>query len=326
VSDGSLTRGPIRHRLGLFRRPALLIGFVVVGLVLGLAESFATYSESVSQYLGRIVWIGIVWGLYWIAFTSLCGGALIGLLVWLERRRLRRQFPAGSTTEVTVGEEGMVLVGPSGARRVGYEQMTVVKTMGSWVVVCLRRPRMRSLLIPNGALPDTVVERLRARALFPPPLPSMESRGGDVRELVVPPGWAAHLARVHTARAIMRRTPLLRLGLTSLVILVLALVLYPAWMIAVPILWLLVGFGVYWPTRHRLGQALPDGSVSTIEFLDDRLISRNASGAREVRYADVGEVDVHGDVASVRLVTGQTFLMARALLPDEVLQRWGVVA
>jgi hypothetical protein len=31
-------------------------------------------------------------------------------------------------------------------------------------------------------------------------------------------------------------------------------------------------------------------------------------------------------VASVRLVTGQTFLMARALLPDEVLQRWGVVA
>ena len=117
----------------------------------------------------------------------------------------------------------------------------------------------------------------------------------------------------------MRRTPLLRLGLTSLVILVLALVLSPAWMIAVPVLWLLVAFGVYWPTRHRLGQALPDGSVSTIEFLDDRLISRNASGAREVRYAGVREVDVRGAVASVRLVTGQPFLMARALLPDEVL-------
>jgi hypothetical protein len=62
--------------------------------------------------------------------------------------------------------------------------------------------------------------------------------------------------------------------------------------------------------------------VATTEFLDDRFVSRNHGGVREIRYDDVLAVDVRGDVALLRLATMPgRMLIARALLPDEQLAR-----
>lgn len=321
VADGAGMVGPIRSRIPIFHKPLVLTAFVVFGLALGTVESFATYSASVPEYTGRIIWIGVVWGLYWLVFVAVVLGLLLWSLVSWERRRIRRLFPEGSSTEVTVDEESVVLDGPTGVRTLTFDQMTMARTSGSFLVLCLRRPRLRTALIPCGVLSDAAVDYVTARAQGARPAPDIEPRGGDLREFVVPPGWAGHVATVYTWSMLRRPAFLERFGVATLAILFAAVLLHPAWAALVPLLLGILLLGVWAPTRRNVLTAAPEGSVATTEFLDDRFISRNAAGAREIRYADLGSVTLSGDVVLLRVISGPTRVMPKALFADDVLAR-----
>jgi hypothetical protein len=172
-------------------------------------------------------------------------------------------------------------------------------------------------------LPPPVVERLAARAGRGSPLTVIEPTGGQMRQFTVPTGWSEHLARAYVASTLRRRRFVVRFGSTSLVLLVLGALLNWWWAIVVPTLLIVVLVGVYVPTRRRLAVALPAGSEATTEVLGDRLVSRNAGGAREIRYDDVEAVTVRNDVAMLRLASGSVMLLARSLVPDEILARAG---
>jgi hypothetical protein len=324
VADGSLTSGPISRRSRALRNPLLLVAFVAFGLAFGLFEAFATYSESTSQYFGRIVRIGLWWGLYWIVFTAALMAALVAVLRWRERRRLRRLFPAGSTTEVTVTADDLVIAGPTGARTISFERMTVVKTLDRFLVICLRS--MRSELIPIGVLSEEAVAYVSARAQGVWPAADQPTQGEDVRTFVVPDGWAGHLATVYTRFALARRGFLVRFGLTAVVVALIALALDPWWLLLGPALLGVIVVGLYGGTRRNALRAVPSGSIATLELLEDGFISRNASGSRETRYADVHAFEVRGDVALVRTSARSWRLMALALFPDDIVERMRQVA
>jgi len=319
VADGSLTSGPISRRSRALRNPLLVVAFVASGLAFGLAEAFATYSESTSQYFGRIVLIGLWWGLCWIVFTAALLAALVGTLRWRERRRLRRLFPPGSTTEVTVTADELVIAGPTGSRTLSFEQMTVVKTLERFLVICLRS--MRSELIPVGVLPEDALAYVSARAVGVWPASDQPAQGDDVRTFVVPDGWEGHLAAVYTRFALARRGFVLRFGLTAVVVALIALALDPWWLLLVPALLGVIVVGLYAGTRRNAVRAVPSGSIATLELLEDGFISRNTSGSRETRYADVREFEVRADVVLLRTSARSWRLMALALFPDDVVDR-----
>jgi hypothetical protein len=76
-----------------------------------------------------------------------------------------------------------------------------------------------------------------------------------------------------------------------------------------------------------LDRVVPDGSVATTDVFEDRLVSRNAGGVREIRYADVRAIEVRGDVVLIRMTTERNVgVIARALIPDELPQRLRGVA
>ena len=141
-------------------------------------------------------------------------------------------------------------------------------------------------------------------------------------QMTVPAGWTAHLATVHTRASLTGRRFLVRVGTASVVSVFLALTVAPAWLLAAPVL-ALVSLGIaHGQARRALAAALPTGSVASTEVLDDRLVSRNAGGTREIRFDQVRSVDVRGDVVLLTLASVRgTMLIARALIPDDLLER-----
>ncbi len=146
------------------------------------------------------------------------------------------------------------------------------------------------------------------------------------RSFVVPPGWAAHVAGVYTLASLRHRAFLLRFGLVAMALVVLAAVESPWWALVVPGFLAVVALNTYVPTRRMLDRVVPDGSVATTDVFEDRLVSRNVGGVREIRYADVRALEVHGDVVLIRMTTERARLIARALVPEELLQRLRGVA
>jgi hypothetical protein len=222
-------------------------------------------------------------------------------------------------TEIAVGADALMVVRPSGKRtEIPYPAIRLVRTYGSLLAI-RTRGRVWPELLPTGAMSEEALEYLTARAQGAWPAGDLVTSGEGTRRFVVPPGWAGHLAAVHTMRALRRPTFLLRFGLVALVLLVVAALVDPAWALVVPGLLVVLLVGVYAPTRRNAERALPEGSAATTEFLEGGFVSRNAGGAREILYADVRSVVIHGDVSVMALRSGRTRLFPRALFPDEVL-------
>jgi hypothetical protein len=321
VSDGSLTSGPARERVRVFGKPWVWLAFFAIGFGLGIHESGTTYDSSFPYYPGRVLLSGVIWGLCWVVGTALFVAVIVWLRLRIERRRLRRLFPVGSITEVTVRNEGLELARPIGTKTLPYDRIKLVKPTGSVLVLCVGKSGVRMELLPAGLLPDDAVAYVTARSRGLTPVPVEEPTSEGARRFVVSPGWAKHVARVYTMSTLRRREVLQRFALATLVILGVAALVSPSCLVAVPLLWALLVFGIYEPSRRNVERDAPEGSLMTAEFAEDRIISRNTGGERVFRYPDVVAVDVRRDVVVVRLRSRETRLMARALLPDEVLAR-----
>ena len=64
--------------------------------------------------------------------------------------------------------------------------------------------------------------------------------------------------------------------------------------------------------------------MATTHVLDDRVVSRNAGGEREIRFDDVRSVEVSGDVLLLELLSQPgRMLIARELVPDDMLAGLG---
>jgi hypothetical protein len=321
VADGRFPRRLTRERWARVLDPRVLAAFLAVSLLLGVGLSLVANAHSLPHHLARVVLIGVVWGLGWLLVVALLSAALLVPLAMVREQQIAAQYPAGSVTEITLGAEDLVVVRPSGEHRMmPYAAIRLVRTYGSTLAV-RGRGRFWPLVLPTGALPPQAVDHLAARAGIAPSVTVIEPTGGQMRQFTVPEGWSEHMARVYVASTLKRRTFALRFGSTALVLLVLGVLVSWWWALVVPVLLAVVLVGAYVPTRRRLAAALPPGSEATTEVFEDRLVSRNAGGGREIRYADVEAVTVRRDVAMLRLTSGSVLLLARSLVPDEVLAR-----
>jgi hypothetical protein len=313
-----------QERWKRLRHPALLVSVVVFGVAFGLSASFLTYQDSLPKYLGRVVLIGLLWGLYWILAIALLTPAIMVPLGRWRGRRTASQYPAGSVTEVLLGTEDLVIVRPSGDRsEIAYARIRQVRTFGSLQAIYLRNTYWPTTL-PTGALTEEALAHVHERMYGAPPAPDSLMTADPTRTFVAPPGWATHVAGVYTRANLGRPAFLVRFGLISLALLVLAVLVSPWCALVIPVLFVVVVLGGYVPTLRMLRRVVPDGSVATIEVLEDRVVYRNAGGAREIRYADVRSVAVRDDIVLMRLTTPRgAGVMPRALVPDDVLHRLG---
>jgi hypothetical protein len=332
VSDGEVGRRASRDRWKRLRHPALLLATAVVGGLVGVGASVITYHGSLPEYLGRVVVIGLIWGVYWILALALFTAALVFPLARWRERRISAQYPAGSVTEILLGAEDLVIVRPSGDRsEIGYRGVRRVRTFGSLQAIYSRSSFWPELL-PTGALTEEALTYLDDRMRGDRP-GSVDDAKNDVtqadvtRSFVVPPGWAAHVAGVYTRSVLRRRAFLVRFGLVAMALVVLAALESPWWALLIPSFLAVTALSVYVPTRRMLDRVVPDGSVATTDVFEDRLVSRNAGGVREIRYADVRAIEVRGDVVLIRMTTERNVgVIARALIPDELPQRLRGVA
>jgi hypothetical protein len=321
TADGRLATGLPREAAATLRNPLLFASFVFLGLVLGICSSLTANAASLPDYLGRVVFIGVLWGLGWVVLVLV----LVCAVMWpiakvFNRRMMERLFPVGSVTEVVVGRDSLVIKRPNRVRSLPYRKIFRVRPAGSFMRVQLRGHLVAELL-PLEMLPDQAIEFIRAKAEGRGPVMS-PGEGRATRQVVVPVGWAAEVAAVCTV-ALVRSTGFwVRLGLVLMASTLLAAATIPWWLLAAPVLALINVTVAYVGTRRTLALALPPGSLATTEFLDDRFISRNRGGGREIQLDEIRSVDVRGDVALLRLVSQRkTLAIARTLLPDDRLQR-----
>jgi hypothetical protein len=322
VADGQLKAEVHREATTLRRHSRLLLPFAIGGVVLGVGASLTTYHASLSHYFGKVVLIGVVWGLVWFAGTAVLVAVLaVPLAIVMKRRMMTRLFPDGSVTEVELSDDSLVLRRPARTRAVPYRAVIRVRATESFLNVTLRgRPRVE--VLPLGLLPDDAIEFIRARARGAWPLSAALGDGSPTRQVMVPAGWAAHVAAVHARAAVGSINFLARVGLALLVSAGLALVAGIGWMVVTPLLALLAVAVTYARTRRAIATAMPTGSVATTEFLDDRFISRTARWAREIRFDDIHALEVRGDVVLIAIGSESGKLaMARALIPDDALDR-----
>ena len=318
-SRGELRAVLNRRSAAVLRSPLSWISLVGVGLVLGIVASLATYAASLPDYLGRVLLIGVFWGLIWCAAVALLLGALVVPLKALNRRLVTRLFPIGSVTEVELGEDSLVITRPTRTRTVPYRRIFRVRASGAFLRVEIKG-RLMAELLPLGMLPDDAVQLIRTRARDLWPVTTV-GEGSPDRQVVIPADWAAQVADAHT-RAWRRTTGFwIRLGVVLLVAVLLAGLAHPAWLLVAPAWAITSVAGTYTRTRRTVAAAVPAGSVASAEFLEDRFITRNAAGAREIRFDEIRTADVRGDVVLLRLAGRRPVLaIPRALLPDDALQ------
>lgn len=321
VADGSSLPGLHRVALVPLRSPRALAVLVLVGLALGVWAA-AVSIDRPGSHLGAVLYAGVVWGLLWtVAVASVVLLLVVPVALVLNRRTVRRQFPSGSVTEVELGRDALVLRRPTGFSAVPYRSIYKVREIGPLLRIEVRG-RTRAELLPLGLLPAEAIGFLRAKARGTWPVLVPEGSGEPTRQLVVPTGWAGHVAAVRTRELASDTAFWLRLTLVLLLSLPLTWLGGPWWAATAPVAGLVALGLTYAQTRRIIARAQPTGSLASTDFLADRYVSRSVGGVREVRYADIRSLDFRGDVALVRLVhTPGPLLMARALIPDEVLER-----
>ena len=323
VADGRLAQEVLRRGRTRVRSPLAVVTLLVVGLAFGIAASLSANAASLPTYRGRVLLIGVGWGLLWVLVTAVLIAVLVGpVAAVVSRRTIGRTFAVGSVTEVELGADALVLRRPTGTRTVPYRRIFRLRKTPSLLRIEVRG-RFTAELLPAGLLPDTAIDYLRARARGASPLAEDREEWRPDREWVVPAGWAAHAAAIHAREALRTQRFWLRVGLALLVAVPLAVAAGPAWLLVVPLFALLFIAVAYVQARHSLSSVLPAGSVATTRFTDDRFVSRNAGGRREVSYDDVRRADLRDDLLVLTLSSQRgRMLIARDLVPDDIRSRF----
>jgi len=241
----------------------------------------------------------------------------------LNRRSMERCFPEGSVTEVELGADAMVLKRPDRTREVPYQSISRVRASGSLLALEVRGRRPMVELLPLDLLPDDALEFIRVRGLGAWPATDRLGDGTPSRRFVVPAGWAAHVAAVQTRENLRHAGLWIRIGTAIVLSMLLATIAGSWWpLVLAPLLSVASAWLGYTRTRRAVGLALPAGSVAATETRDDRLVSRNAGGVREIRFDDIRSLVVRDDVVLLGMTSGPKVLaLARDLVPDELLQR-----
>jgi hypothetical protein len=321
VSDGQMPTVLDRETMARVNRPLAWSATAFVGFGLGSTLLLGANRASLPYHPGEVVLLSLLSGVVMALVMVIAG--LVGMIIGraVSRARMRRLFPTGSVTEVRLEQDALVLTRPASTRTVPYDRVRRVRRYEHtrWVVV---RARPFVEVLPASLLPDQAVEILEARAAGARPPAWSPAPTGPVRDLVVPEGWAAHVAAV-SVRATLRSPRFwARLGLALLVAGVAAHAAGPLWLAVGPALALIAVTVAYLRTREAMARATPSGSVASIETLDDRLVSRTARWTRDIRFDEVRAVDVHDDVVFLVMTSAPRRLaLARALLPDAILER-----
>jgi hypothetical protein len=323
VADGSLAAGANRAAMARLRNPWVLAAFVLVGLSVGTGSSLSVNAASLPYFPGRVLLIGLLWGLGWLLVVAVLIGVLVVPLGRVANRRMvRRRFPDGSVTEVELGRDTLVIRRPARTRSAPYGAIRRVRANRSFVVVELHG-RLLPELLPLGLLPDDAIDLIRTRSRGVQPATAAAAPRVLDREMVVPAGWSAHVAGVATGAALRSRGMRVWFGVVLLVSLLLAAVADPAWLLLVPVLTLPTVVHVHVGTSRAVARALPTGSVASTEFSADRFVSRNVGGVREIRFDDIRSTYVRGDVVLLRLASSpRPVVIARDLVPEDRLERF----
>ncbi len=312
VSDGTLpATWRVRSRLALLLIVLFLLGF-------GVIASVDANADSLPDYWGRVVLIGIAWGVMLVGVVVLGVALLVLARRGTVRRTMRRLFPAGSMTEVELKEDSLVIRRPTGAHVLPYRGMTRVQKNDLWVRVFMRG-QARAELLPAGLLPEHALGLLRGRAGRTPAMVVVPDHEPTC-SMLVPVGWADHLAATHV-RATMGSAPLWvsTIGPASVGGL-LGVLVAPAWWLLGPLVVLVRLLVALQRTRSVMARSVPAGSTATTYVLEDRFISCNAGGTREILFQDIRRSAVYDDVVVLRLGSARGhFLIARALLPSDTL-------
>ena len=317
VADGELVAASSRESMVRLRR--VLWAVVPVGLLVGLGLSLAVNAASVPNHLGEVLVIGAAWGLLWVLAVLALFGVVVPLARLSSQRQMARMFSDGSLTEVELDEDFLVIRRPTGARSVPYRSIFRISTRGSFLRV-ERRGHLMAELLPLGLLPESAIEliRLRSRGLWPQTV----ELGAPDREWMVPTSWSAHVAAVVTGDAVRGARFWARCLLAFSASVLLAAGDGPLWLVLAPTLAILSLARTYAGTRRAVASALPTGSVASTEFLEDRFISRNSGGVREIRFGNIHRVKVRHDVVLLRLLRGPKMMaIAQDLVPEDQLER-----
>jgi hypothetical protein len=322
VSDGSLLDGMHRDGLARLLNPLVVSGFVVACLGFGVVLSLVTYESSLPTYLGKVLLIGLFWGALELLAVVVCVAVMVPTVRVLSRRVLARNYAAGLVTEVDLGDDALVVRRAAGSRTVPYGTVAQIKRRRAFLSIAVRGS-LRPVLLPAEILPDDALDYVRTRSRGRVPAASVPPVAGEPsRRFVAPAGWAAHLAAVHLRSTLTGRAFWTRLGVALAVTGVAAVLGHPAWLVLAPAFAVLFVAVSYVQARRAFASAVPDGTEATTEFLEDRFISRNHGGVREIRYDDVRSVEVHGDVVRLRIGSlPGAMLIARALVTDDGLER-----
>lgn len=322
VADGRLESELDRIAVARLKQPRLWIALAIVTLAYGVGSLLVANAASLPSSLGRVVLVGVGVGLAMFALIALVIVAAFPLAKVANRRLVGRHFVRGSVTEVELADDALVIRRPTGVRTVPYRKVFRVRPFRSTFLRVERRGRLAAELLPLGLLPDETIEFIRARSRGTWPASTPFGEGQPARQMVIPPGWASHVAAVHTLEALKGREFRTRVALALVVSLALSAWAGSTWLAITAVFAILAVVVTYVRARRSMAISVPTGSVATTEFLEDRFVSRNAGGAREVRDHDIRAVDVRGDVVLLRLASQRgRFYIARALFPDEQLER-----
>jgi hypothetical protein len=321
VSDGALEAGSNREVVSRLCHPVLLGCLTMFGLLLGIVLSLLSETAPLPDHLGQAVRTGVVWGLVWVLVLFALIVLALPLMMRSNRRFVRRLFPEGSLTEVELDEDELVIRRPTRTVAVPYHEIFAMRPRRRFWILG-RRGHLKAELLPREMLSDSAVARILSKARGLQPM-SQSDDGTPDREFVVPTGWATHVATLHVRSVLRRRAFWMSRGQVAafLVSLVLAVVLGPWWLVLEPALALLAAAVTFETTRLAITRALPELSLATTGFRPESLVSRNASGVREIRYDEIRFVEPRSDVVFLHLTTPAGVLaMSRDLLPEELVR------
>ncbi len=324
VADGTLPERIGRAEAALYRKrqtigAGIVLAFGTVYWVLTLDPG--ARNLPVTTYL--VIYLIVCFGL--LALVAVFYAITAPVVRALARRRADRQFPQGSTTEVELGPEELTIRRPDRNRSAPYPDVVRAKPHRGYLVLRFRRRPLVELLPPD-LLPQDAIQLILLRSRGLRPNATLTSSTGDTtREFIVPAGWCDRVALAGIAQATRTSSYWVRIGTYLLLSVVIARLAGDARLLTLgPLLAVASMLLPYVLTRNAVRSANPVGSRAVTLAKSDRFITQHAQGEREIRFDDIAQVRLIGEVAYVEQISaGRPITIARTLLPDEVL---GMVA
>ncbi|WP_278263442.1 hypothetical protein [Nocardia sp. AG03] len=253
----------------------------------------------------------------------------------VARRRLRRSFAVicapGAVMAVQLGPDALDVADAYSYVRVGYERVTAVRTSGA--VVVLHVDSALRLNFPRELFPAPMAEHLRhliwhrdnPRPGGPPPLPPLPTLLEPQARLVADDTTARALFTGDLRVRIAQPAVLIRFTLATVFATAgFGWYLGPVWT-TVPILFAAATAYTVYRIVHSPGpdagrsvrHAVP-GAVLATQFGADAVVCETSTHLRRHRYTEIAAIDLHPEIAVLRLTTGEISTLPRALFPEQI--------